>query len=121
MSLVPIPPTINERIAAYVASQGQVTAQQIGVAFGQTTKSARRRLSQLQKAGAVRVAVPLCKRPGMLAPAIWMLGKQPAYIKDQDPMVQRWCGANSWVKGRAGRDGLVAALFGRSRADGEPP
>jgi len=104
------------RIAQHIAEQGQASAAQLSALLGLDAGTMSRYLRHMCGAGLIHLAQRHCTEPGRQRPALYGPGEaedEGEAWAELPPQVRRMA---SWPGGTAGRDPLVAALFGPAKS-----
>lgn len=104
------------RIAQHIAEQGQASAAQLSALLGLDAGTMSRYLRHMCGAGLIHLAQRHCTEPGRQRPALYAPGDaddEGEAWAELPPQVRRMA---SWPGGTAGRDPLVAALFGPAKS-----
>ena len=104
------------RIAQHIAERGQASAAQLSALLGLDAGTMSRYLRHMCGAGLIHLAQRHCTEPGRQRPALYGPGEaedEGEAWAELPPQVRRMA---SWPGGTAGRDPLVAALFGPAKS-----
>ncbi|MET3132600.1 hypothetical protein AAKU55_002877 [Oxalobacteraceae bacterium GrIS 1.11] len=103
---------IVERIAALLDEREQISTAEVIAATGLSAATAARYLRFMCGVGMLHLAVRHCTLPGSQHAALYGRGPRAVVLSHTGAAVRR---GGAWQRGGAGRDPLVAALFGPAR------